>query len=299
MNPRRCSNGTRSGGFTLVELLVVIAIIGLLVGLLLPAVQAAREAARRMQCSNNLHQIGIATHNYESAHRQIPIGWIETDQDGRPGWGWAVALLPFIESNNLYQQIDSRLEIVNSIHADAVVTSISTFICPSDTGELVFELLPASSSITTTFHPPDPPVYRPIPIAKSNYVGMFGTLDLLHAGFRSDGIFFGNSKVKFRDVTDGLSNTIMIGERCSRIDQSIWPGVIPFVADARARILGVADHTPNHPSSHFDDFSSYHTGGANFLKADGSTSFLSENVDLAIFRALATRAGGEVHAADL
>ncbi|MCA9133857.1 MAG: DUF1559 domain-containing protein, partial [Planctomycetales bacterium] len=101
----------RQRGFTLVELLVVIAIIGVLVGLLLPAVQAAREAARRMQCTNNLRQLGLAVHNYESANRRLPSGWIANNLRGEPGWGWAAALLPFMEGSNLHQQIDFGIAI--------------------------------------------------------------------------------------------------------------------------------------------------------------------------------------------
>lgn len=130
----------RQRGFTLVELLVVIAIIGILVGLLLPAVQAAREAARRMQCSNNLKQLGLAAHNYESANRQLPAGWVSSTLAGNPGWGWSAALLPYMEGATIYQQIDHRLPIADPLHAKVRMATVPNLFCPSDTGANVFEI---------------------------------------------------------------------------------------------------------------------------------------------------------------
>ncbi len=293
----------RSGriGFTLVELLVVIAIIGVLVGLLLPAVQAAREAARRMQCSNNLKQLGTAVHNYESAYRQLPAGWNDWQRTGRPGWGWAASLLAFMEGSNLYQQIDFRLPIAHPVHDPVRVTVVPTFLCPSDTGPELFEIAEEQG------HPSHSRTGRGaafgrldvdagdklFQIAKSNYVGMFGTEELEIAPYRGNGMFYGNSRTKFRDVTDGLSNTLMIGERSSRIGQSIWHGNIPEANEPHTRILGVADHPPNAPTGHFEDFSSFHTGGANFMRADVSVTFIPETIDFTVYRAMATRAGGE------
>ncbi len=299
--------------FTLVELLVVIAIIGILVGLLLPAVQSAREAARRMQCTNNVRQLGLAAHNYESANRRLPSGWVANNIHGEPGWGWSAALLPFMEGNNLHNQIDFRIPIEDSSHAQVRVTVVPTFLCPSDPGPNIFEIAAGdghdhehdgfaigrgfgglgnnpATALTTVDDPPE----KLFPVAKSNYVGMFGTIELEDAPYKGDGIFYGNSRIKFRDVTDGLSNTLMVGERSSRLGGSIWLGNIPEAAEPHARILGVADHSPNAPQGHFDDFSSYHPGGANFMRADVSVTFLSDNIDLQVYQAMATRAGGEV-----
>jgi len=119
-------------GFTLVELLVVIAIIGVLVGLLLPAVQAAREAARRAQCSNNLRQIGLGLSNYESGFRRFQRGWVDNNASTRPGWAWGHALLPFIEQNSLYQQIDHRFDTTSITTQPFLTAVIPTFQCPSD-----------------------------------------------------------------------------------------------------------------------------------------------------------------------
>ena len=289
----------RMMGFTLIELLVVIAIIGILVGLLLPAVQQAREAARRMLCSNNVRQLGLAAHNFESAYKSLPAGWASRGNSGEPGWGWATRLLPFAEGTNLYQQIDLGVPIDDARHVSVRETVVSTFICPSDPFPNSFEIgegdghshdhIRASSASERI----DDGSHVLFTVAKSNYVGMFGTQELEETPYRGNGIFYGNSHVKFRDITDGLSNTLMIGERSGKLGGSVWVGNISEAAEPHARILGVADHTPNHPSAHFEDFSSYHTGGVNFMRADGSILFLPETIDLQVFQAMATRSGGE------
>ena len=290
--------------FTLVELLVVIAIIGILVGLLLPAVQAAREAARRMQCSNNMRQFGIAVHNYESAYRQMPAGWIDNFASGEPGWGWAAGLLAFMEGGNLHNSIDFRLPIEASVHDQVRVTVVSTFICPSDPGDNIFEIAEGDGHGHDHDHFGTGQQYwesmvdeheeKLFPIAKSNYVGMFGTFELEDAPYNGNGMFFGHSRIKFKDVTDGLSNTLMIGERGSRLGQSIWHGNSPEANEPHARILGVADHAPNDRAGHFEDFSSFHTGGVNFMRADVSVSFIPDSIDEVVYQAMATRTGGEV-----
>lgn len=292
------SNNLRRG-FTLVELLVVIAIIGILVGLLLPAVQAAREAARRTQCANNLKQMGLAVHNYESAYRRLPSGFAANQNTGSPGWGWGAALLPFMEGANTYNNIDFRIPIYHPSQDANRKTVIPTYICPSDIAPPLFDIthgddhedLMLSADVDGTGE-------ILFQIAKSNYVGMFGTFELEDSPYNGDGIFYGNSKTRFADVTDGLSNTLMIGERGSRLGKSIWHGNIQEAAEPHARILGVADHTPNHRSGHFEDFSSFHPAGVNFLRADSSVSFHSENMDIEVYKAMATRTGGETASID-
>ena len=287
-------------GFTLVELLVVIAIIGILVGLLLPAVQVAREAARRMQCSNNVRQLGLAIHNYESANRRIPSGWIANNAHGEPGWGWAAALLPFMEGSNLHNQINFRLPIENPVHDQVRVTVVPTFLCPSDTGPNLFDIAAGDGHDHDHEHHHaalegvDDSPEKLFQVSKSNVIGLFGTFELEVAPYNGDGMFYGNSRIKFRDVTDGLSNTLMVGERNSRLGGSLWQGNIPEASEPHARILGVADHGPNDPHAHFEDFSSYHSGGVNFMRADVSLTFLSNSVDLRVYQAMATRAGSEV-----
>ncbi|MCA9130554.1 MAG: DUF1559 domain-containing protein [Planctomycetales bacterium] len=211
-------------GFTLVELLVVIAIIGILVGLLLPAVQAAREAARRMQCSNNLKQLGLALHNYESAYKKIPPGWISaqglmhtasdsgTGTDGWANWAWPSFILPFIEQTNLYNamqvgDLDSRLALDNTqILAIIQSPAFSTYRCPSDSAPLLNNRRPVSGYDNT---------FREI--AVTNYVGWnsgsYGWVPNSGGPPERYGIMGMNSATKFGSISDGLSNTFAFGER--------------------------------------------------------------------------------------
>jgi type II secretory pathway pseudopilin PulG len=289
-------------------LLVVIAIIGILVGLLLPAVQAAREAARRMSCQNNLHQIGIALHNYHGVHNQFPFGWVASNDHDEPGWGWAAQLLPFMEETNAANLIDWRLPIEIDAHANARLHSVKNFVCPSDIGPIIFEIAEADGhdhdhgdSLRDGDDDDDHGIGHAdngldklFEIAKGNYSGMFGTFDLHDAPFRGDGVFFGNSRIGLSQVTDGSSSTIVVGERGSRLGGTIWHGVIHEANQAEARIIGVADHAPNDPVGHFEDFSSYHSGVTGFVMGDGSVRHLSDSINLLTFQAMATRQNGEI-----
>lgn len=286
-------------GFTLIELLVVIAIIAILIALLLPAVQQAREAARRTQCRNNLKQVGLAIHNYHDAFKVMPPGWIGVtsgafDIYGKNGWGWATHILPQIEQNNLYNSLNFSAGITGSGMGSALVTNIPTYRCPSDVSPEKWSLTDTVSTVSYD-------------LAISNYVGVFGILDIDDClGSPSSpclgaGAFFQNSKISFRDFTDGLSNSLMVGERKTWEQHTpdpwyaTWSGVIPNGDEALERILGTTDHTPNSPSNHLDDFSSHHSGGAFFVLGDGSVRFIGTNINLSVYQAAATRAGGEVN----
>ena len=273
-------------GFTLVELLVVIGIIGILIALLLPAVQYAREAARASHCHNNLRQMGIALHMYHDTHRMLPPGWQGADPEDPPGWGWASAILHELEESPVNQQIVRHLSIADPANQAAREKGIAVFLCPSDThGErfLIHGGLPGAIDQGT-------PLFE---VGKSNYPGVFGTIEIEDDPAGGDGMFFFQSRLNFADVRDGLSNTLLVGERHSELGGSTWTGVVEGANEPMPRIVGVADHTPNDPHHHFDDFTSRHPTGVHFLVGDGSVRRLNDTIDLAVYHALVTRGGME------
>lgn len=280
----------RARGFTLIELLVVIAIIGVLVALLLPAVQASREAARITQCKNNLRQMGLAIHNYHDAARVMPPGWLAGQADDSDGWAWGSLILPYLEQSNLQRSIWYDLSIEHDNNKAARTFVVPSYLCPSDSHPKVFQ-------IHTGVEEPEGPadgVGTPLCwVAKSNYAAVYGTGELEEAPGAGNGSFFRNSHIDFAALRDGLSNTLIIGERSSRLGASIWPGVIPSANSAMVRVLGAADHTPNYAEGHFEDFSSSHAGCAHFVAGDGSVHRINDEIDLAVFQSLVTRAGGE------
>lgn len=286
-------------GFTLIELLVVIAIIAILIALLLPAVQQAREAARRSQCQNNLKQVGLALHNYIETSNCLPPGWIGVtagapDPHGDNGWGWASFILPQMEQRTVYNQIDFRSPIGSAANAPIRSRTIPGYRCPSDSSNETWTINEEASGT---------PLFD---LSSANYVGSFGTAELDDCESvppgqicRGNGTFHHNQPVRLRDLTDGTSLTILVGERRTNTSaappwHSTWVGIIPNGEEHFPRILGSADHTPNHPASHFDDFSSHHAQGVHFLMGDGRVKFLSTNISTEIYQALATRDGREV-----
>ena len=291
--------------FTLIELLVVIAIIAILIALLLPAVQQAREAARKTQCKNNLKQIGLALHIYHDAFNTLPSGWIGVENslpsahDGINGAGWGTMILPYLDQRNLYQVFDSNVAIEDPLNDQFRLTHLPTFSCASDPQPPQFEIEEEGSPGT---------VICELPTA--NYIGAFGTDELdgcenppgtapvrPDGQCRSNGVLYHNSGVKIRDIIDGTSNTFLVGERKTNETlgwYSTWVGRVAEGEEAFQRILGSFDHTPNHPDSHFDDFSSWHTGGAQFVFADGHVRFISESIDLPTYQGAATIQGREI-----
>jgi prepilin-type N-terminal cleavage/methylation domain-containing protein len=328
--------------FTLIELLVVIAIIAILIGLLLPAVQKIREAAARMSCSNNLHQMGLALHNYHSANDVFPPGIVSQLKDPSwrlpagncnafpdeygPGWSLFAFMLPYLEQDNLYRQINFNLPVSDPANANARRTAVKTYLCPSDAG---FHLV----NVSTCGNPPQP-VNAPKSLAdgaQSSYVGCLGGGD----GNNPDpnfgcyeyqpfnGVFHRNSKVRVGDIPDGTSNTIGIGERSSTFVESIWAGVVPTsqivynqsnpppqfdrslnqpCQNWRPPITAVVVHgrqwVPNASAGSPASFHGQHANGCNFVLMDGSVRFISSDVQLAVFRALCTRNNGEVISGD-
>lgn len=289
---------SRSKGFTLVELLVVIAIIGILIALLLPAVQAAREAARRSQCTNNLKQIGIALHNYHDTFKTLPPGWLTPDNmggDSRYSWGWSASILPFMEQKALqdasgYGKVNVYDAVTVATLLQVLQTPISTLRCPSDTAPDTNNWLVIHSQRMAT----------------SNYVGTHNSDYWDKDGDKAQGgMFIENKGTRFADVTDGLSNTMMVGERewsFKDVNGDIlisgsanaWGNVPGHSSDFRwgyQVALGVyrmnlngTDQTGKIYSTNLsmrgsNAFSSAHPGGVNFCFGDGSVHFIAETID--------------------
>lgn len=306
-------------GFTLVELLVVIAIIGVLMGLLLPAVQMARESARRIQCTNNLKQIGLALQNYESAKRSFPAGFVsevtgpwpgggnDAVPEVGPGWSVFARLLPYMEQDNLHSTINFKLPISNPANQAARRTPVPGFMCPSDTWKESVTVWPTSLGIND--------------LAPLSYVGCVGGGDPANApGYTAmyeqtpfNGMFHRNVAIRVAEITDGTSNTIGIGERASMFTPNGWAGVIPgaqtvfspWWAQRRGQIVGatarpaitmVSVHVrtggPSSPTGSPGGFWSPHSGGCLFLLMDGSTHTVATDVDIQVFRAMAGRNDG-------
>ena len=306
-------------GFTLIELLVVIAIIAILVAILLPAVQQAREAARRVSCKNNLKQIGLALQNYHDQHRTLPPGFLLVDDHGDPnleegvnGAAWGTFILPMLEQSALYETFDPDYGIEQPLHEEFRTTVLPGYRCPSDVGPDLFEMHSEEDGSELA------------ELAVANYVGVYGKAELPGHGDHDDhdhgnltflddddhdhehdpaeyGPLRDNEVVRLRDVTDGASNTMLVGERRTLAEGewfSTWVGVVPEGEEAAVRVLGITDHTPNHPDLHFDDFSSRHAGGAQFVFADGRVNFINETIDHDAYQAMSTVAGGELISVD-
>lgn len=341
-------------GFTLVELLVVITIIGILIALLLPAVQAAREAARRMQCTNNLKQIGLGLHNYTQARNVFPPGCIvslktsthgyrpfdEAANPGAPagshGTSWMLMILPYVEQENLYARWDFTKNLINN--AAVAQTNIPGFYCPTRRNGIRSEdMVKPGAGMSRGRMVGDTPPSSYSTAGGTDYGGCIGATngwDDAVAGnlnhnfseggggtsgtgkpwwFRGDGttpsligIFLPNISAGFADIKDGTSNAIMTGEM-QRLDSSIkerhshdgWAlgGVATLFTTANFEHNGghVVGGMPvgGLNNGYFESPGSDHSGGANFGLADGSTRFISENIDSNLFDALGSIADGQ------
>ena len=344
---------SKSNGFTLVELLVVIAIIGILIGMLLPAVQAVREAARRIQCANNLRQNVLAMHNYASAHGEFPPGKNDDGTDnkrtptpiiGRPSdntqgieYAWGLFVLPFVEQQNLFDQFRERtnnwdvsaVDVLDANGLPLVSNVIPAFICPSDSSpDGDFNRSWTHTDIESAgLH------------SKSNYVPVAGVLDpdldsgeilqLNDPSIASTelrwGMFGNNSRTEFRNIADGSSNVIALGERSSITEAeagftgsdarstfgAVWAGNLargrdvidafePNASRSAATLGWIESNTAvvefgvngTRPSQGFT--SSFHTGGVNVGLADSSTHFINESISFDVLIALSVMADGQV-----
>jgi len=343
----RCSRAA----FTLIELLVVIAIIAILIGLLLPAVQKVRDAAARTQCANQLKQIGLALHNYEGARKMFPPAYVtqnpnadgvafgvsygDENRNGPTGFAWGTFLLPFLEQDAVYRQFDLNQPCWAPVNAPAARTKVAAFLCPSATGGSdgftiekegadVRHGVPFSPTIffahshyvtnagvhqpwgRTTAYCYDYDVPEPIPENNSQPA-------------RIDGPFYRNSKTSVASVSDGLSNTVFIGEHSSVLSNKTWVGVVPGAVtpprlDLRAWpsenngagcLVGIHSgpdthdhpeviiHAPNDPFGHTDEMWGEHGIGCNVLFGDGSVRFITTFINPNTWVAISTRDGGE------
>lgn len=292
----------RCRGFTLIELLVVIAIIAILIGLLLPAVQKVREAAARAQCTNNLKQIGLAMHGHHGVYERFPPGYTSRTSTVNgpgtgPGWGWCAHLLPYLEQDNLYRQIDLTKDIADPMHSTVRVTKLKVFLCPSDSPNGDTCIVPTTTGNLT--------------VAFANYVAMGGTFEVTAFPDTGTGCFYRNSKINVAGIPDGTSNTIFVIERESKASpRTTWVGAItnsrnppinPAYDDEGPPTLiltNTGEHdegrVPNNTLQHVEDATSRHSAGVNTLLGDGSVRMIQNTINPRTWEALGTRAGGEV-----
>jgi prepilin-type N-terminal cleavage/methylation domain-containing protein/prepilin-type processing-associated H-X9-DG protein len=294
----------RREAFTLVELLVVIAIIGLLIALLMPAIQSSREAARKKVCGNNLKQIALGLHMHIANFKTLPPGYVsevDADLDDKgPGWAWGVKILPFIEQQALYKQVDFKKNVHSAAMMQLRLESVPIFNCPSDAErEPIIEV---------------PGAITGVKMATANYVGSAGTVrptcKICRDNF--DGAFGRNRPIKPSEMEDGLSNTLAVGERSWHWAAAAMWGVVPKsklldhqqpgrYAAGPAYVLGTTfaegfnieegvmdDH--NVMGTYAESFLSVHPGGCHFAFCDGGVRFVYDNVDPRTMNALATRA---------
>jgi prepilin-type processing-associated H-X9-DG protein len=303
---------------------VVIAIIGILISLLLPAVQAAREAARRAQCLNNLKQIGLAFHNYHNAENVFPPSFLSrpggggvngtpdsSTRDAGPGWAWGALLLNYMEQQAVAEMVKWELPCWHPQNAEVVRTNLPVYICPSATGaDTPVNVTSNGSNTLATF-------------ARSCYVANAGqeepwyySVDNYTAD-QADGPLFRNGRIRVRDISDGLSKTVFVGEHHPVLSDKTWVGVVPgavvcptekyalSTCDPAATLVNAhsgpssaesppAIHPPNSPLYMVCGMHSEHSGGCNVLMGDGSVRFISEMIHHPTWAALASRAKGDL-----
>lgn len=297
-------------GFTLLELLVVIGIIALLIGLLVPAVQRVRAAAARMQCANNLKQLGLALHNYHGLHGTFPPG-AEGPANGDPTLaglkhhGLGSYLLPYLEQESLFRQYRRDVSWFDRSNQQVVNKQLSVWQCPSAVASRLMD-----GSLPTIPMPPEKPFDGTA--ACGDYAGIQridpALASLIDPALNYDGILQVNRMTRIADILDGASNTILMAECAGR--PTLWQGGKPVPniwlngGPWASRGLMFGRGSTKDGTAFFGrcainctndrEVYSFHTGGANAVFADGSVHFLKDTIDIRVFARLVTRAGGEV-----
>jgi prepilin-type N-terminal cleavage/methylation domain-containing protein len=299
----RSPNRVRPSGFTLIELLVVIAIIAILIGLLLPAVQKVRAAAARIQCANNLKQMGLAVHNYHDTAGGLPYG---RSGGGSKDHSWAVLLLPYLEQDAVLGLLTAKYPGVNPVYngidpinsttvpqiKTARETRLSVYFCPA-------RMSPGASQLTDLINPPPATPPSGVNASRGDYAACRG--DGTQSGGNDSGMIIQvNIKINFRfaDVTDGLSNTLLIGEKHVPLgtfndvnDGAIFNGGLPagvFRTASASKPLAQSPHDP-----YLSNFGSWHTGVCQFVLGDGSVRAVSNSTPGSTLGLLANRADGQ------
>ena len=288
-------------GFTLIELLVVIAIIAVLIALLLPAVQQAREAARRTQCRNNMHQIGLALHNYHDTHGLFPPGSIEVGWSGAgyaPGTTWSLLILPFLDETALYNAVNFSIPVYcrscgPTAYPNTTVTQseLMQYLCPSSGSAK----LPMISSAGNVFRRSD---YRGSSGSAATD-GSGGPCGAWHLSWNTSkttqGPLLPRSSCRVRDIRDGTSNTVLVGESYSNLMPNFG-----WAAAQSPNGCGSTRCPPNFTGdavafcARNNKMGSKHEGGMHVTLCDGSVRFISENIDIGTFMALGSIAGNEL-----
>ncbi len=308
-------NNLKSRAFTLVELLVVIAIIGILIALLLPAVQAAREAARQTQCGNNLRQIGLAMHNYHTAHGSLPPGGVHDDITSLAvvdRTNWAIASLPYLEQQPLYDMYDQELYNMHPTNLPVLRTLVGFFVCPSDLNTTKLETPHQNSQAG--------------PIAPSSYKGVagkrwgatngywdyppYGDISKPYRHTRGPLHFAGiggHEAESFAKINDGTSYTLLVGEYHTKTNnprRAFWGSTHSFHNLATPQLESYT-RIPDYDACNVANgdmfyqchrsFGSLHAGNVmNFVLCDGSVRKISPNIDGSLFEDIATISGKEI-----
>jgi len=304
-------------GFTLVELLVVIAIIAVLVALLVPAVQAARETARRTQCSNNMRQLGVAIQSYETSNSKLPpAGFYEPPESFLASMSWNAAILPQIEEGSLYQQLERNYQtnpawiFSSDANKRVALQPVATFLCPSQaTQRSVLSSLPSGSSLQDVVDGQDTYTSHyqcnPGPLGNNPGPPIVPYLSAVGGNYAIGGVMLHNRGVAVAEIRDGTSNTILLGELSWQGApsyrswlQGTWVND-PIQAMRSGKNIQNGINTPATGSANDNDqpLGSMHPGGAVFGFADGSVTFVDALIDIGVYKAVASRAGGELSTA--